>query len=56
MFAHLFGRDIISKLHYQSEAHLTVANLVSIFNQKIYSPNVDKIAKQTTGVYILPDL
>ena len=41
------GRDIISKLHYQSEAHLSLANLVSIFNQKNYSPNVDKIAKQT---------
>jgi hypothetical protein len=41
------GRDIISKLHYASEAHLTLANLVSIFNQKNYSPNVDKIAKQT---------
>ena len=40
------GRDIVGKLHYKSEAHLSLGNLIAIHNQNFYTPNVEKIGKQ----------
>ena len=40
------SRDIVGKLHYKAEAHLSLANLIAIHNQNFYTPNVEKIGKQ----------
>ena len=47
------GREVIGKLHYKSEAHLSLQNLIAIFNQNFVSPNIDKLAKQTIQACII---
>ena len=47
------GREVIGKLHYKSEAHLSLQNFIAIFNQNLFSPNIDKLAKQTIQACII---
>ena len=40
------GREIFTKLHYKSDAHVTNDNLRAIFNTSFYTHNSHKMVKQ----------
>ena len=35
------GQDILRSLHHKSEAHLTLNNLLAVFNQNFYTPGIN---------------